>query len=275
MVLHPDEKAGEYACTRSSSIAVKLSANAIHTLASLSVYVCMFPLSSFMPGKKKQNKTTYLGTNVHTNHMRPGSHTEMSQDPSPRPPAPAPPSGAWRPLYPTFKRVPQWQPGIAIPLERCLWRHGGVLIRTQCLITRCRAGQGRRGWGVQRQSRHTCLRENPYRKVKIWCLSAGLLGSVPRSECRVFARQLQRITVFHAEPYSPRAARDPGVCETVKYWPPFPGCCPPPPPPPGSELYPFLASRLRVVPPGLPERKPGHARPLRHTSCPPSTDLGW
>ena len=207
--------------------------------------------------------------------MRPGSHTEMSQDPSPRPPAPAPPSGAWRPLYPTFKRVPQWQPGIAIPLERCLWRHGGVLMRIQCLITRCRAGQGRRGWGVQRQSRHTCLRENPYRKVKIWCLSAGLLGSVPRSECRVFARQLERITVFHAEPYSPRAARDPGVCETVKYWPPFPGCCPPPPPPPGSELYPFLASRLRVVPPGLPERKPGHARPLRHTSCPPSTDLGW
>ena len=57
MVLHPDEKAGEYACTRSSSIAVKLSANAIHTLASLSVYVCMFPLSSFMPGKKKNKKT--------------------------------------------------------------------------------------------------------------------------------------------------------------------------------------------------------------------------
>ena len=52
-------------------------------------------------------------------------------------------------------------------------------------------------------------------------------------------RQLQRITVFHAEPYSPRAARDPGVCETVKYWPPFPGCCPPPPPPPGVGALPL------------------------------------
>ena len=60
MVLHPDEKAGEYACTRSSSIAVKLSANAIHTLASLSVYVCMFPLSSFMPGKKKTKKQNHI-----------------------------------------------------------------------------------------------------------------------------------------------------------------------------------------------------------------------
>ena len=201
MVLHPDEKAGEYACTRSSSIAVKLSASASHTLASLSVYVCMFPLSSFMPEKKKKKKT-YLATNVHTNHMRPGSHIEMSQDTSSRPPAPSPPSGAWRPLYPTFKRVPQWQPGIAISLERCLWRHGGVLSGIQCLITRCRAGQGGRGRGVQQQSKRTCLRENPYRKVKIWCLSAGLLGSVLRSEHRVFVHQLERITIFHAEPYS-------------------------------------------------------------------------
>ena len=66
MVLHPDEKAGEYACTRSSSIAVKLSASAIHTLASLSVYVCVFPLSSFMPEKKKKKKKKHTWPRMYT-----------------------------------------------------------------------------------------------------------------------------------------------------------------------------------------------------------------
>ena len=86
MVLHPDEKAGEYACTRSSSIAVKLSANAIHTHSSLSVHVCVSRIF-YHAGRKKKN----LDPNVHTNHMsRSGSHTETSQD---RPSHPQGPGG--------------------------------------------------------------------------------------------------------------------------------------------------------------------------------------
>lgn len=52
MVLHPDEKASKYACTRSSSIAVKLSASAIHTHASLSVHVCVSHIF-YHAGRKK------------------------------------------------------------------------------------------------------------------------------------------------------------------------------------------------------------------------------
>lgn len=68
MVLHPDEKVGKYACLRSSSIAVKLSASAIHTFASLSVYVCVcFPylLSCW---KKKKNQPGHECT--HKSHVR-------------------------------------------------------------------------------------------------------------------------------------------------------------------------------------------------------------
>ena len=89
MVLHPDEKAGEYACTRSSSIAVKLSANAIHTLASLSVYVCMFPLSSFMPGKKKTKKQNHIPGHecTHKSHETRVSYRDVT---GPFPPTPRP-----------------------------------------------------------------------------------------------------------------------------------------------------------------------------------------
>ena len=125
MVLHPDEKAGEYACTRSSSIAVKLSANAIHTHSSLSVHVCVSRIF-YHAGRKKKKPGSEC---THKSHVQ----IRVSYGDVTGPPFTPP--GAWRPLYPTLERVPQWPPGVAISLERCLSRHAGVLIGIQCLIT--------------------------------------------------------------------------------------------------------------------------------------------
>lgn len=158
----------------SSSIAVKLSASAIHTFASLSVYVCVcFPY--LLSCWKKKNQPGHECT--HKSHVGPGSlsykrstgHFSLCPSSTLR---------SLEALVSNIQRVPQWPLGIAIPLEWCLSRHGGVLISIQCLITWCGAGQGGRGQCSSSPStqriRKNCL------KVKTWCLGARLLGSVQR-----------------------------------------------------------------------------------------------
>ena len=177
------------------------------------------------------------------------SHTEMSQDPSP--PAPAPPSGAWRPLYPTFKRVPQWPPGIAIPLEWCLLRHGRILISIQCLITRCGAGRGGRGQCSSSPSTQA-FGKTPSRKLKSGALVQDCWEA---SSAQSISSHASLPSMQNHTPHVPPKIRGREMQASLPR-------LQPPTPPPELELYSFLASRLRVVPPGLPERKPGHAHPL-------------
>lgn len=253
MVLHPDEKASKYACTRSSSIAVKLSASAIHTHASLSVHVCVSHI--FYHAGRKKNTWIRMYTQITCPDQGLIRRRHRTTLHTPR---------GLEALVSNTRKSPAMatrscnSPG-TVPLETCgrsdrhsVFNHGGGAGR---------GGEAGRCSGSPRER----VRENPEPKVKTWCLGAGLLGSKPHSERRAFARQLERITAFHAEPCSPHAARHPGVFEMVKCRPPFPGCHPCHPPPPESELYLFLTSRPRVVPPGLPKGKPGHARPLRHS----------
>ena len=187
MVLHPDEKAGEYACTRSSSIAVKLSANAIHTHSSLSVHVCVSRIFYHAGRKKKTWIRMYTQIICPDQGLIRRRHRTALHTPR-----------GLEALVSNTRKSPAMAtrscnfPG-TVPLETCgrsdrhsVFNHGGGAVL----------------W----QSKGTCVRENPEHKVKIWCLGAGLLGSKSRSERRAFARQLERITAFHTEPCSPHAA---------------------------------------------------------------------
>ena len=158
MVLHPDEKVGKYACLRSSSIAVKLSASAIHTFASLSVYVCVcFPYLLSCWGKKKK---TNLGMNVHTNHMSGPGSLSYRDVTGPFSPCPRSTLRSLEALVSNIQKSPAmatWNcnsPGM-VPLET--WAHSD-----QHSVFNHAVWSGT-GWAgaVQQQSKHTSIRENP------------------------------------------------------------------------------------------------------------------
>lgn len=107
MVLHPDEKAGKYACTQSSSIAVKLSASAIHTHASVCTRLCVSPIF-YHARKKKKKKHTWI--RMYTQITCP------DQGPIPRRHRTTlHTSGAWRALYPTLKESSNGHPELQFP----------------------------------------------------------------------------------------------------------------------------------------------------------------
>ena len=113
MVVHPDEKAGKYACTWSSSIAVKLSASAIHTHASLSVHMCLFPVS-IMP-KEKKNTWIRMYTQITCPDQGPIPRRHRTTLHTP---------GAWRALYPTLKESSNGHPELQFPwngASRDMW----------------------------------------------------------------------------------------------------------------------------------------------------------
>ena len=115
------------------------------------------------------------------------------------------------------------------------------------------------GWRGQQQSKHTSLPETRSIKLKsgpsvgaCWevCCSRST-GPLPTSSRASLPQTWNRVPHLPLEISGFRNRKMLASLPRLLL------------PLPKSELYPFLISRPRVVPPGLPEHKPEHSHPLR------------